>query len=320
MANLNSIENPVWSISTVGYGIIVEGIAAIRQRMNLAIRTSKGTDPLRPEFGSRVYKFIDSPAPVAIPNIKKELLEALEMWVPDVKVVAIKHFIKGPGNPVFELLYRVINETVVDKLIYDLEAGTVASDKVNEITLTASFPANPEKYRYQVQLLINGKQQFPAPNPAGFGTLQELFQWVQTNWFFVGKWFMLSDKIVCYMDGTNVTTASLSVSVLPIVKYEASFPELPPGKFYNVAFVANGIEATPQMPQTFSNPGEVLMWANGNWKQYGNWFIEYFLDSGNSIFSDEFADEFEVMATGYKLVGISNEKDFAGRVTITIAQ
>jgi len=295
----------------------VEGIAAVRQRMNLTIRTSQGTDPLRPEFGSLVYKYADAPLPIAIPNIKKELLEALAMWVPDISVVAIKHFVKAPGQPVFELLYRVLDENVIDKLIYDLQAGTATTEQASEIILQASFPANPNGYRYQVELLKNGRQQFPEPNPSGFATIGDLFAWIQSNWFFVGKWYLLVDKIVCYMKADNLQSASLAIKVLPIIQLAANFPKPDyPGQLLKTSFLVNGVEATPAMPQTFSTPGEVLQWVNENWSQYADWSIEFIQENGNSIFSSEFSDDFDVPTTGYKLIGVSNFEGFVGQVTI----
>ncbi len=319
LATLLNIDNPIWGISTIGYGVIVEGIAAIRQRMDLAIRTTKGTDPLRPEFGSRVYQYVDKPVSVAVPNIKKEIVEALQMWVPEVKVIAIRHYYEASYNPVFEITYRIVDENVIDKLLFDLKEGsaTTVTDVINEIILQAFFPENPNTYPYQVRLERNGSDVFPTPIPSGFTTIQELFQWVQTNWTYLGRWYLLTDKVVCYMNSEGVTSASLSIFVLPIVRFQADFPQLNPGELYNVLFRTNGVDATPVMPQ-FDNPGEVLSFVQTYWSNYATWGIEFLVEGGNAVFADEFSNEFAVASTGYRLVGVSNVLGFNPQLEISI--
>lgn len=316
MATLANIDNPVWGMGTLGYGVIVEGIAAIRQRMDLAIRTTKGTDPMRPQFGSRVYKFIDAPLNIAIPNIKRELLEALGMWVPDIKVISIRHYLESPANPVFEIFYRVLDETVIEKLLFDLRGGVTVTDILNEVLLQAYIPPNPNGYRYQVTFLRNGVNVFPLPDPSGFATVIDLFTWVQANYSYIGQWNLLTDRIICRMNSTGVTSASLEISVLPITRFSADFPELLPGEVYRVNFQISAVDALPACPVMFNNAGSVLSWVQLNWSGYADWFIEYLLPDGSGIFSDEFSDEFEVPVTGYRLVGVSHVAGFEGLLSI----
>lgn len=301
----------------VGPGVIVEGIAAVRQRMDIAIRTTKGTDPLRPEFGSLVYKYIDGPDNIAIPNIKAEIIKALQLWVPEIKVVAIKHQFQEIQNPAFEVTYGLVDDDLIDKLLFDLKNGTTTTtDALNELILQASFPANANNFPYTLSLVKNGQQIFPMPPPSGFKTLKELFDWASSNLFFAGRWYMLTDKIVCYMNSDGVKTASLAIEVLPIVQIKASFPQLDPGHFYNVQFKINGVDMQPAMPQEFANPGQVLDYAKTYWSNL-DWSIEYLQPDNTSVFSDEFSDEFDIPATGYNLIGISHDQHFVGDLQIT---
>lgn len=318
MADFTNIDSPVWGMAVQGYGIIVQGLATIRQRMSIVIRTTKTTDPLRPEFGTRVYSYIDAPLNIAIPNIKREILECLAMWVKDIKVVAIRHYVPVPGNVVFEIIYKVLDEELIDKLLFDLLAGETVIDASNELILQAFFPANPNGYRYQIKFEKNGSSVFPNPNPSGYATINELFAFASSNWFYIGRWYLLADKIVCYMDSNGVTSASLAIEVLPIIHFEHELPGLNAGQFYNVQFLATGIAATPAMPQTFTSAGEVVTWAQDNWSNYATWSIEFLYDDNVGVFSDEFSDELAVSSTGFKLVGVSNVEGFTGELTITI--
>lgn len=299
-----------------GYGVIVEGIAAIRQRIDLAIRTTKGTDPMRPEFGSFVYKFIDVPVTVAVPNIKAEIIRSLQMWVPEVRVTTIKHAYDSPSNPIFEVTYNLTDSDLIDKLLFDLKQGTTTTtDALNEIILQAFFPDNPNNYRYTLKLFKNGSQVLPIPDPAGFASIQDLFDWATNNLFFVGKWYLLADKIVCYMNADGVTSASLAIEILSITKLVGPFPQLSPGQTYNVQLIINGVEVQPAMPETYSSPGDVLAFAKANWPGF-DWYIEYLQGEHTGIFSDQFSFEFDIDVTGYNLIAISPIQNLVGEIQI----
>lgn len=319
MATLANIDNNTWGISTMGYGVIVEGIAVIRQRIDLVLRTSRRSDPLRPLFGSNIYKYIDEPLFSAIPKIKAEIVFALEMWMPEIEVTAITHTLKSPENPVFEITYRIIDDTLVDKLLFDIKQGQTTSSASNEIILQAFFPANPNNYRYQIKLLRNDADAYPTPPTGGFATIQDMFSWVQGNWFIWGRWFLLNDRIVCYMSTEGITSASLAISVLAVTQLSAVFPLVDTGQFYKVIFTVNGSPASPAMPQTFSTAGEVLFWAQNNWGSYGTWSIEGSPANSATSFTDEFSLEFDSPEPDtFKLILVSTIQGFTGDLQIIV--
>ena len=84
-------------------GQTVEGIEDLKQRVKIVLETPKGFDPHRPEFGSAIWKWVDKPFPVALPNVIAEAYEAIEKWVPDFKVSKIKVNKKEPEGR-FEFL------------------------------------------------------------------------------------------------------------------------------------------------------------------------------------------------------------------------
>lgn len=91
MTLINEIESVNWQIGLFGPGEVVEGLADIRQCIGLIIVTSKGSDPLRPEFGTDIYKLVDRPVNVAAPLIVAEILQALQLWERRVRVKKITH-------------------------------------------------------------------------------------------------------------------------------------------------------------------------------------------------------------------------------------
>ena len=52
-----------WQVSMEDPAKIVEGVDDIVQSINIILTTIPGSDPLRPEFGSNVYQYLDKPLP-----------------------------------------------------------------------------------------------------------------------------------------------------------------------------------------------------------------------------------------------------------------
>lgn len=321
MATLASIGNNTWGISTIGYGVIAEGISLIRQRISIVLRTSRGSDPMRPVFGSRIFEYISMPSDIAIPNIKAEIVNALQMWMPEINVLAITHTYKEAYNPLFAITYEVLDDSIVDKLLFDLKEGTTTGGggvPVTEIILQAFFPPNPNNYRYQIQLIINNEDAHPIPDSGGFATIPQLFEWIQANWFFRGRWHLLSDRIVCYMNSEGITGASLAILVLSIVRLEKDFPLLEPDEFYSVQLTVNGSPAAPAMPATFITVGDVLVWAQTNWSHYGEWSVEGVPGNNNTTFSDEFSTELDAPEPDtFRLILTSDLQGFTGDLQIS---
>ncbi|WP_153799084.1 GPW/gp25 family protein [Foetidibacter luteolus] len=317
MATLDNITSPVWGISTKGYGVVVEGLPAIRQCIDLILRTTKRSDPLRPEFGSDIYLHIASPLNIGIPNIKKAIIEALEIWEPRIKVTYVDHYLKDVHNPVFPITYKLVDEDLEDSIIFDLLDGVKSDAQDDEIILQAPYPLNPDAFPYFITFVKNGADVPPMPWPIGYATLEDLFSWVTTNWGYTGRWFQLADKFVLYMRAEGVESASLAISVLPVVRISCEFPPLPIDFHFSISFIVNGADALPPMP-AFAGMGQVLDWARTNWSEYGDWYVESRTASGELIFSESFTNEFEDVGpmAVYSLVCISRLQGFEGSLEI----
>ena len=59
---------------------IVEGVDDIVQSINIILTTIPGSDPLRPEFGSNVYQYLDKPLPSVMGKIIYEATTAIGRW------------------------------------------------------------------------------------------------------------------------------------------------------------------------------------------------------------------------------------------------
>ena len=77
MATIKEITSTDWQLSLRGAGEIEQKSADVNQCLLLIFSTQKGSDPLRPEFGVDLLKWIDRPANVAAPGVINEMIAGL---------------------------------------------------------------------------------------------------------------------------------------------------------------------------------------------------------------------------------------------------
>jgi phage baseplate assembly protein W len=77
-----------WQPALGGDGF-VEDVDDIRQAIAIILRTPRGSDPLRPDFGSRVWLYLDYPIDRARPHVVRETVEAIRRWEPRVSVTRV---------------------------------------------------------------------------------------------------------------------------------------------------------------------------------------------------------------------------------------
>jgi len=87
MPDVNLIKSQNWSLSTAKQGEIVEDVDDINQCIAIVLETVKGSDPLRPDFGSDIFLWLDMPIGLAGPNIIAEAIKSLRIWEPRCQVV-----------------------------------------------------------------------------------------------------------------------------------------------------------------------------------------------------------------------------------------
>lgn len=90
MATLQDISSGYWQLSLTE-GEVVQGLADIQQCIYIILVTQKGTDPTRPNFGCGIYEYIDKPMNIAVPNMKREIVNAINTYEPRVKIIRILH-------------------------------------------------------------------------------------------------------------------------------------------------------------------------------------------------------------------------------------
>jgi hypothetical protein len=86
---LADITSADWSLALGAIGEVVEGIDDVEQCLGIIVTTPRGSDPLRPTFGSNIWRYIDFPINLALPAIVSELTSAITMWEPRVNLVSV---------------------------------------------------------------------------------------------------------------------------------------------------------------------------------------------------------------------------------------
>ncbi|HSA05862.1 MAG TPA: GPW/gp25 family protein [Candidatus Gastranaerophilales bacterium] len=89
MTTLKDIKYADWQPELNKIGSVVEGIDDINQCIAIILTTRKGSVPHRPEFGCDIWKFIDNPVNIAIPNIIREATDAINQWETRIEIESI---------------------------------------------------------------------------------------------------------------------------------------------------------------------------------------------------------------------------------------
>lgn len=100
MTNLNEITYVDWQLKLNTIGSVSEGVDDINQCIAIILLTKKGSDPLRPEFGSELYKYIDYPINEATANIIRETTDAITLWETRIDINSVTAEINGTQTTV----------------------------------------------------------------------------------------------------------------------------------------------------------------------------------------------------------------------------
>ena len=95
-ATLADITSADWSLMLdslrrpgSGIGKVVKGVDDVDQCIAIILTTPKGTDVLRPTFGTDLWKYIDAPISQAGPAVVREVTQSITQWEPRVKVLSV---------------------------------------------------------------------------------------------------------------------------------------------------------------------------------------------------------------------------------------
>jgi len=123
---IQDIKATNWQLSNKIMGAVVEGIDDIRQCINIILTTTKGSDPLRPLFGSDIWQFIDTPVNTATANISAEIIDSIGKWEQRINIVKLVHTVSGSRID-FELTAELIESGEVTEILFYIDRQTQIS-------------------------------------------------------------------------------------------------------------------------------------------------------------------------------------------------
>lgn len=88
-------SHALWRQLALGKHGLVTGADSVAQCVRIILRTPKGSDPLRPDFGNDAWRYLDYPVREAVPHVIRESVESLRQWEPRCLNVQVKPLIAG---------------------------------------------------------------------------------------------------------------------------------------------------------------------------------------------------------------------------------
>ena len=117
---LQDIKATNWQLSVNGLGQIAEGIEDIRQCIGIILTSTKGSDPMRPQFGSNIWQFMDDQITTAIADMSAEIIDCITKW--EQRVVIKKLTYEATGSKIdYNLSVELIESGQVTEILFYID-------------------------------------------------------------------------------------------------------------------------------------------------------------------------------------------------------
>lgn len=102
---------------------VVIDIDDINQCISVILTTPKGSDPLRPTFGSNCHDYIDYPVNTARPHLVREIVDALNAWEPRISIIKVT--VNMPDIAAFNvaITWQFANGITLENFVTNLVLG-----------------------------------------------------------------------------------------------------------------------------------------------------------------------------------------------------
>jgi phage baseplate assembly protein W len=115
------------------FGAIVQGIDDIVQCWSIILHTIPGSDPLRPDFGSDIYKYLDKANNSFGGNFSSQIIKDLERWETRCSISQVKVAVGDDNNIKVNILgvYKPTNTVIEATLSLDRLGETENTTKMS---------------------------------------------------------------------------------------------------------------------------------------------------------------------------------------------
>ncbi|MEI7487622.1 MAG: GPW/gp25 family protein [Chryseobacterium sp.] len=266
---VSDIPTKNWQLDLKNTGKIVTGYDDIQQCISVILRTRKGEDALRPDFGSDIWQWLDKPISTSIPNMKREIIQALQLFEPRITIQKILHELDvtdGKSNIIFSIIYKTGDDDI-NTFQYSL------NQDIKPLSLSASYL--PNVFLYFIDMSLDGNPVSPESPKNGFLSINEMMKWVNNFWGNFGNWYFIIDdnKIIVYVSSGLASSGTLEITSVTS-ELHAQFPDRYDIINYSVVFKKDGHRIAPWRSEGFETENEALNFVQKEYKDYGNWVIK----------------------------------------------
>jgi len=194
-------------MSALKPGTVLTDIEVYKQRCYIVLNTPIGSDPFRPLFGCDYFKYIDTNSIKAAANIKKEIIDALTIWVPEVKLGKVTSSIAS-GKLVFTIQITFNGEST--SFPFKAGRGAFFSGIAGTKIINRDFPFGSTLV--SITLTVDGDPvSFPMSLP--WASMAEMIVWLRANKSTYGTWGMSKDELILYLD-QKYKTAEMELAMV----------------------------------------------------------------------------------------------------------
>lgn len=116
MTTLANISSTHWQ-PRLGADGVVESVDDIHQCIRIILTTSLGEDPLRPDFGCGISRYLDLPFERARPFLVRESVAAVMRWEPRVELVGVQCEAVDVGRALLRVRWRLGGTSVETEVL-----------------------------------------------------------------------------------------------------------------------------------------------------------------------------------------------------------
>lgn len=121
----------------------VEAEADIRQSWDVILHTVPGSDPMRPNFGSNIYQFIDRPVNDFSGKFAAQVIEDLERWETRCTISKVSILVSGKNIEVsIEGVYTPTGDVINATLTINIPSQNAPINKVGSYSESYSESYN----------------------------------------------------------------------------------------------------------------------------------------------------------------------------------
>lgn len=101
-----------WQPALSGDGYVTD-LDDIRQCVHIILETPEGSEPSRPDFGSKLYLLVDTPIHQAKPHLVRYTVEAIRKWEPRAQPKNVLVFLDSMAHMVVKPFLELADGVVI---------------------------------------------------------------------------------------------------------------------------------------------------------------------------------------------------------------